>query len=360
MGIFSINMPMLYGEGKGAFLRLQEEIMKKSDDHSIFAWESLESSQRSARPSAGFLAQSPSAFASSSTIVRSRLKDTPPFTITNKGLHLQLPLKAVESPNKLMDQIYVAVLDCHHEQKSDELLGILVYKRPNGRYRRHHNLSFEGYNDVLTKVSGDLLPTINREERESLPKVSLYTEDEKNYPLVSGPFYDQLKIDKSGIGEKHAYLSDFYPQHLIQPDEKITRLWVFFGANVGILGFKCKDNSGHRFFVALQRRNETLAAYVDILHESEILKDPFAPWESNSPTSLFSLYISSEIPSTALRARSTGSVLDSEGMPIFGDRIKWQYPGKPWSLYVTIKRQLVSGRRVFVVYIETKENVPDF
>lgn len=31
-------MPLLYGEGERAFIRLQEEIMKKSEDHSIFAW----------------------------------------------------------------------------------------------------------------------------------------------------------------------------------------------------------------------------------------------------------------------------------------------------------------------------------
>jgi hypothetical protein len=39
LGIFGINMPLLYGEGDKAFLRLQEEIIKTSDDHSIFAWE---------------------------------------------------------------------------------------------------------------------------------------------------------------------------------------------------------------------------------------------------------------------------------------------------------------------------------
>ena len=38
LGIFDINMPMLYGEGEKAFLRLQEEIIKKSNDLSIFAW----------------------------------------------------------------------------------------------------------------------------------------------------------------------------------------------------------------------------------------------------------------------------------------------------------------------------------
>ncbi|KAG9242985.1 heterokaryon incompatibility protein-domain-containing protein, partial [Calycina marina] len=36
--IFDVNMPLLYGEGKRAFTRLQEEIMKHSEDHSLFAW----------------------------------------------------------------------------------------------------------------------------------------------------------------------------------------------------------------------------------------------------------------------------------------------------------------------------------
>jgi hypothetical protein len=37
MGLFGINMPLLYGEGPNAFLRLQLEILNKTDDHSIFA-----------------------------------------------------------------------------------------------------------------------------------------------------------------------------------------------------------------------------------------------------------------------------------------------------------------------------------
>lgn len=34
LGIFDVSMPMLYGEGKRAFTRLQEEIMKNNSDHS--------------------------------------------------------------------------------------------------------------------------------------------------------------------------------------------------------------------------------------------------------------------------------------------------------------------------------------
>jgi hypothetical protein len=351
MGIFSINMPMLYEEEQGAFLRLQEEIMKKSDDHSIFAWER--------RHAIGFLARSLTAFADSSTIIRSRHRDTPPFTVTNKGIHLQLPLKAVGSPNNFMDQIYVAVLDCQHEQKPDELLGIWVIGGFDGRYRRHHYLSFfRGYNAVPKEVSDAFLPTINHQERESLPKVSLYIKDEKN-PLSFGQLYTHFKIDKTGIDEKHAYLSNIYPQSRIL-GEKAVPLGEFFTDVVGILGFKSKDNSGDRFLVALLERNDTLAACVNILHQSETLIDALASLKSNSRNSLLSPYISDEIPSTALGAGGTRSALGAEGMSIFADRIKWQYPGKPWSVYVTIKRQLVGGNRAYVVYIETKENMPGF
>ena len=38
MGLLDVNMPMLYGEGKKAFHRLQLEIIRTSNDHSIFAW----------------------------------------------------------------------------------------------------------------------------------------------------------------------------------------------------------------------------------------------------------------------------------------------------------------------------------
>jgi hypothetical protein len=38
MGIFGVNMPLLYGEGKSAFIRLQEAIMKDSEDLSLLAW----------------------------------------------------------------------------------------------------------------------------------------------------------------------------------------------------------------------------------------------------------------------------------------------------------------------------------
>jgi len=38
MGLFDVNMPLLYGEGAKAFTRLQEEIVRNCSDQSILAW----------------------------------------------------------------------------------------------------------------------------------------------------------------------------------------------------------------------------------------------------------------------------------------------------------------------------------
>jgi hypothetical protein len=37
LGLFNVNMPLMYGEGAKAFRRLQEEIIKSSNDQTIFA-----------------------------------------------------------------------------------------------------------------------------------------------------------------------------------------------------------------------------------------------------------------------------------------------------------------------------------
>ncbi|KAK4231829.1 HET-domain-containing protein [Podospora fimiseda] len=41
LGLFGINMPLLYGEGAKAFIRLQEEILRLSEDDSLFCHRSI-------------------------------------------------------------------------------------------------------------------------------------------------------------------------------------------------------------------------------------------------------------------------------------------------------------------------------
>jgi len=62
LGIFDVNMPMLYGEGERAFIRLQQEILRNSEDQTLLAWQCSHNS-RLERPIRGLLASSPADFA---------------------------------------------------------------------------------------------------------------------------------------------------------------------------------------------------------------------------------------------------------------------------------------------------------
>ena len=39
LGIFSVTMPLLYGEESRAFIRLQEELINHFNDQTILAWD---------------------------------------------------------------------------------------------------------------------------------------------------------------------------------------------------------------------------------------------------------------------------------------------------------------------------------
>ena len=66
LGLLDVNMPLIYGEGLKAFRRLQEEIVKRNNDLTIFAWDNPPNHEQ---PSCGLFATSPEAFAHSSGIV---------------------------------------------------------------------------------------------------------------------------------------------------------------------------------------------------------------------------------------------------------------------------------------------------
>lgn len=105
-GIFGVNLPLLYGEGaKRAFLRLQEAIIQRSNDLTIFAWQHPEARYpedtfkdryRDFTEWRGFdkwpleacsiLAQSPRDFKDSGDIVCNDITDNPEYSVTNKGI----------------------------------------------------------------------------------------------------------------------------------------------------------------------------------------------------------------------------------------------------------------------------------
>jgi hypothetical protein len=98
MGIFDVNMSMLYGEGDKAFLRLQEEIIRINADMSIFAWKA---SGKALHDCMGLLAPSPREFKHASRMYPVNallfLTNIIRFSISNRGVELKAPLGEDES-----------------------------------------------------------------------------------------------------------------------------------------------------------------------------------------------------------------------------------------------------------------------
>ena len=114
LGLFDVNMPLLYGEGgTKAFMRLQLEIIKQSDDESIFAW-TLPNDTRY-----GLLAPWPTCFADSGDIrlsIFSTIKRTIPYQMTNQGLLFEVPVAA--KPDEPRD--LNLALNCYRTKEGSE------------------------------------------------------------------------------------------------------------------------------------------------------------------------------------------------------------------------------------------------
>jgi hypothetical protein len=90
LGIFDVNMPLIYGEGEKAFRRLQEEIIKHSNDLSIFLWDPALGNSANVPTYVGILAKSPVQFANSTDVTISLDNGAnPEFSLTNRGLFLK-------------------------------------------------------------------------------------------------------------------------------------------------------------------------------------------------------------------------------------------------------------------------------
>lgn len=101
LGLFDVNMPLLYGEGTKAFLRLQEEIVRNIDDHTIFAWRRSTFSPLCV----GMFADSPEAFAhSTNTIPLKDLTIGTEISVTASGLKTKTTALPTIEQSKELDR----------------------------------------------------------------------------------------------------------------------------------------------------------------------------------------------------------------------------------------------------------------
>ena len=129
MGLFDINMPLLYGEGQKAFGRLQYEILlSRDDDESIFAWRDAGLS------SSGMFARSPAAFAGSGDIrcVRNPNPRACPPIVTKTLVSLEGLVPTTNSIQKAS----LVTFNCVQESIGCEYVTVEVKMGSSGYYVR--------------------------------------------------------------------------------------------------------------------------------------------------------------------------------------------------------------------------------
>ena len=203
LGLLDVKMPMLYGEGKMAFHRLQLEIIRTSNDQSIFAWDPLSTIQRSG----SILADDPSFFRDCSEmelidpdefirffeddISREELRSIEEdrfgvFPITNRGIQIWLPCRRYIGSQS----VFIAWLPCRYRPSGSPVTVSLALWRSN--YYRYFMPQFLGF------------PT---EETLRFQQVYLRYQDTPHRDAT-------FEIDDSAITEQRLTYCGAYPSEL--------------------------------------------------------------------------------------------------------------------------------------------------
>jgi len=154
LGIFGVTMPLLYGEGSRAFLRLQEELINRFNDQTIFAWSltaplTPDTGERDDKAweslsSGGVLALCLFAFKNSSHILQETCLDTvsEPTAITTRGILLEAYLMPTDNPT-----VFAWLLPCSSTENRGRVVVILL-RTPSSRTKRYSRI-VEGIQLIL-------------------------------------------------------------------------------------------------------------------------------------------------------------------------------------------------------------------
>ena len=195
LGIFDVNMPLLYGEGKKAFIRLQEEIMKSSSDYSLFAWGIIDQPggnepanpdesgshlmtwKKDITPLKGLLAGSPRAFVDSGSIVMHKpfidnlVRKTPPPSVFAGGVRIELPtLKKWRKCAYWWDKPSfeqprtgcIAILGCKVSDDSQDSIGIPLMGWGNDNMGRRDSLVLVSNKSYRALLLHNIIPRLSR------------------------------------------------------------------------------------------------------------------------------------------------------------------------------------------------------
>ncbi|KAI0160683.1 heterokaryon incompatibility protein-domain-containing protein [Xylariaceae sp. FL1272] len=150
LGIFDVMMPMLYGEGERAFIRLQEAILlSQPNDDSILAWGNIPRSSRSVTFPTGAFASAPSDFLRCGQVICTTSSDSDDanvLTLQGRSVRLRRPLYAHPS-----SQLYI-VLRCRFYDEPERCIALSVQPWSSGV----NNYCRDGKRSVISVRKRDL------------------------------------------------------------------------------------------------------------------------------------------------------------------------------------------------------------
>jgi len=318
LGLFDVNMPPLYGEGEKAFIRLQLEILKISDDESIFAW-------AQDNDGGGLLAHSPESFRNSGNIrpLLSKgydkygndkdkqsffFKDSDPFSMTNKGLNISLLLiPTVVIQDMVGDAtvhryIFVAPLNCLGPGEKENRPAIFLLKTggsSNEEYKRtlFHKLLLLNPDEVQN--AWRTYQNFVKDQSQS-PKIfihkALYIRQESRDHHKATPNLREwiFSINVDSLYEQGFEISECYPIDILQWDgctQRVFSLIVDFADHGEFPAIKFVSKVTGEIIVlllgaqdyhhpwAILLAPEFNKALEDIRNGSEFCTPPSRPWQ---------------------------------------------------------------------------------
>ncbi|KZL79522.1 het domain-containing protein [Colletotrichum incanum] len=210
LALFGVNMPLLYGEGRKAFSRLQEEIIKTSDDQSIFAYDMEDLTMIAP------LSTKPALFVRFRGVQRlyrvaAPTETIPPFySFTNAGLSITLPLIVTLSPGFVL-----GVQNCHMLSEQPSIHICLPLSSHVSDYRHQY-----------TRIS---LPAswISLSSASIRPLLPSYEDNAAHPENWSSNFVPE---EPTGImiSQPHRYDYDYLTQRILGPVQRMgTKVFLF-------------------------------------------------------------------------------------------------------------------------------------
>lgn len=195
LGLFDVQMSMLYGEGKTkAFVRLQKKLLKETSDQTIFAWtDHIEHSSRRYLQMRGMLAPSPEYFnvpgvdfEQMATYSFGSAFEPSRWRMTNEGLKITLH---VTTKNHASGKLcaYLGLRD----PKTGAVLSFQLYHIGGNKYARGSSLTKTGFDNHKLRKEVMVIPQ-GRTATQNVPSIALVWSQDDSHRMLGATLVSAL------------------------------------------------------------------------------------------------------------------------------------------------------------------------